>query len=232
MLSPMLALIRICLPDRPGSLGRLTSALGTAGADIEGVEVLESEGGRALDDVTVTVRDLAHLSAVTSAVAGLAGMDVVGVRSGIPPVSGHADLQLVEQVLTRPTSALRTLVDGAPRALGADWAAILDYAGDLRGVLARSDHAPAESQILPSGPLRLASIDLRRDPSPSAGGGALVPLGLPDPTDGGIGLALLLARDTGYGFHRSELWRLGQLGHVLAVALSSTTATSSVPIPV
>ncbi len=243
----MLALIRISLPDRPGSLGRLTSALGTAGADIQSVDVLESEGGRALDDVTVTVRDLAHLAAVTVSITSLAGMDLVGVRSNVPPVSGHADLQLVEQVISRPGSALRTLVDGAPRALGADWAALLEYAGDLRGVVLRSDHSPDDSQINPAGPLRLASVDLhgpRVSPSPpstgpitSIGGCALVPLGRPDPTDGGVGLGLLLARDSGFGFHRSELWRLGQFGHVLAVSLGATSlgspaANAAVPVPV
>jgi hypothetical protein len=212
----MLARLRISLPDRPGSLGRLGSAIGTAGADIVAIEVLESESGRALDDVTVTVRDPAHLGSVTSAITALAGLDVVGVRHPVPPATVHADLELVTHLLARPDTALRTLVDGAPRALGADWAALLEFAGPLRAVPVRSDHAPAEDSISVAGPLRLAALTL---PGAVTGGAALVPLGEPDPMAQGLGIGLLVVRDTGPGFHHSELWRLSQLGALMAVAL-------------
>jgi len=223
----MLALIRISLPDRPGSLGRLTSTIGTAGADIAAVDVLESESGRALDDVTVSIRDAAHLDAVAEAVAGLAGMELAGVRAPVPPVTGHADLQLVEQVLCRPGTAPRTLVDGAPGALGADWAALIEYAGDPRGIVACSDGAPLPELITPPGPLRLAALPPIG--ASRTGGAALVPLGQPDPTDGGAGLGLLLGRDRGPGFHRSELWRLGQLGHVVALAVTTAVTAADDP---
>ena len=45
----------ISLPDRPGSLGLLASAIGAAGADIRGLVVLKSENGRGFDEVTVAV---------------------------------------------------------------------------------------------------------------------------------------------------------------------------------
>ena len=37
---------QIALPDRPGSLGAVASAIGFAGGDIRGLVVLRSENGR------------------------------------------------------------------------------------------------------------------------------------------------------------------------------------------
>lgn len=47
--------LSIALPDRPGSLGLLASAIGSAGGDIREVVVLKSESGRGYDDITVAV---------------------------------------------------------------------------------------------------------------------------------------------------------------------------------
>lgn len=47
--------LQISLPDRPGSLGLLASAIGAAGGDIRGLVVVKSEDGRGFDDVTVAV---------------------------------------------------------------------------------------------------------------------------------------------------------------------------------
>ena len=46
-------LLRVVLPDRPGSLGAVATALGTAGADILGVNVVERSPGHAVDDLAV-----------------------------------------------------------------------------------------------------------------------------------------------------------------------------------
>ena len=47
--------LQVSLPDPPGSLGMLASAIGSAGADIRGVQVLKSEGGTGYDEITVAV---------------------------------------------------------------------------------------------------------------------------------------------------------------------------------
>jgi ACT domain-containing protein len=47
--------LQISLPDRPGSLGLLASAIGSAGADIRELVVLKSEDGTGYDDITVAV---------------------------------------------------------------------------------------------------------------------------------------------------------------------------------
>lgn len=50
-----LFLIQISLPDRPGSLGAVASAIGFAGGDIRSLVVLRSEEGRGVDDLTVAI---------------------------------------------------------------------------------------------------------------------------------------------------------------------------------
>ena len=47
--------LNVALPDRPGSLGLLASAIGAAGGDIRALVVLKSEGGQGFDDITVAV---------------------------------------------------------------------------------------------------------------------------------------------------------------------------------
>jgi len=48
----MSLLLRVELPDVPGSLGRLASAIGSAGGDIEALEIVEKRhDGTAVDDV-------------------------------------------------------------------------------------------------------------------------------------------------------------------------------------
>ena len=47
--------LHISLPDRPGSLGAVASAIGFAGGDIRGLVVMKSEDGRGYDDITVAI---------------------------------------------------------------------------------------------------------------------------------------------------------------------------------
>ena len=45
----------VSLPDRPGSLGAVASAIGFAGGDIRGLVVTKSEEGKGFDDITVAI---------------------------------------------------------------------------------------------------------------------------------------------------------------------------------
>lgn len=213
----MLARLRISVPDRPGSLGRVTSAIGSAGGDIAKVDVLESEAGRALDDVFVTVRDATHLDRITRTVGALAGVVVAGVQRPAPPATGHTDLELVQQVLSQPGRSLQTLVDGAPGALGADWAALLEFGPDdaQSAVIACSMRAPGPDAISVTTPLRLGAVRVF-DPATDApySGAALIPLS-------GTHLGLLLVRESGVDFHRTELWRFGPLGAIVGPVVTA-----------
>ena len=47
--------LQITLPDRPGSLGAVASAIGFAGGDIRAFTVVKNEAGKGVDDLTVAI---------------------------------------------------------------------------------------------------------------------------------------------------------------------------------
>ena len=76
------------------------------------------------------------------------------------------------------------------------------------GLAARPD------QVVITSPSRLASIRVT-PPGADApyGGAALIPIGSGP-------LALVLVREEGPEFHRSELWRVGQVGQIIGTVLA------------
>lgn len=70
--------LQVVLPDRPGSLGAVASAIGFAGGDIRGLVVMKSEDGRGYDDITVAVpgSDPSDLVSVLTAIGGVEVLSV------------------------------------------------------------------------------------------------------------------------------------------------------------
>jgi hypothetical protein len=204
----MLALVRISVPDRPGVLGEVATRVGAAAADIVQVQVLESESGRALDDLHLQVRDAAHLQRVEHQLAALPGVQVIGVRDEPAPTTGHGELELARRMVAAPARALSTLVDGVAASTGSDWAAAVHYDEYERvdRVVATSPACPGPEHVTIEVPLRLTVI------GGSHAGMALIPLT-------GTRLGLVVVRESGPPYHYAELWRLEQLGalagHVL-----------------
>ena len=54
--------LRLWLPDIPGTLGRVAAAIGTANGDVIGIEILERGAGMAIDELIVTlpIGDVGH----------------------------------------------------------------------------------------------------------------------------------------------------------------------------
>ena len=74
--------LQLSLPDRPGALGLLASAIGGAGGDIRALVVVKSEGGRGFDDVTVAVpgSDPTDLLEVLGSIGGVEVISVTAVE--------------------------------------------------------------------------------------------------------------------------------------------------------
>ena len=74
--------LHVALPDRPGSLGTIASAIGAAGGDIRGLVVMKSEDGRGYDDITVAVpgSDPTDLVNVLTAIGGVEVLSVQAVN--------------------------------------------------------------------------------------------------------------------------------------------------------
>ena len=154
-------LLRVLLPDRPGMLGAVATALGAAGADILGVDVVERSAGVAVDDLIVELPPGKLADSLVSAAVSVPGVSVesiqryyAGCRRGAPGAgaAGRAGGRA-------GTGAAELLVSGAPRIFRAGWAVVVRY--DERGPLveAASPAAPDLGDVdLPWLPLARAQV--------------------------------------------------------------------------
>jgi hypothetical protein len=79
-------LVRVWLPDRPGALGLVASRIGSVGADIVGVDVVERGDRVAVDEFAVVVPDDGRLDLLVREIEQVDGASVEEVRQvGIFP---------------------------------------------------------------------------------------------------------------------------------------------------
>jgi malate dehydrogenase (oxaloacetate-decarboxylating) len=71
--------IRVELSGRPGSLGRLATAIGDEGGDIDALDIVRVGGGVVVRDITVACRDEAHGEAIARRLGQLEGVRVLHV---------------------------------------------------------------------------------------------------------------------------------------------------------
>jgi hypothetical protein len=123
-------LLRVSLPDVPGSLGRVAAAIGEAGGDIEAIEIVEHrEDGTAVDDVLLELAPGTMPDSVISACNLLDGVHVLWISRYAAGGNLFLDLEVVEQITQNPPTAFDDLVDLLPVAFRVDWAARLSSTG-------------------------------------------------------------------------------------------------------
>lgn len=71
--------LHVALPDRPGSLGTIASAIGAAGGDIRGLVVMKSEDGRGYDDITVAVPG-SDPTDLVNVLTSIGGVEVISIQ--------------------------------------------------------------------------------------------------------------------------------------------------------
>jgi len=219
-------LIRVQLPDRPGMLGALATALGNVGADILSVDVVERASGMAIDDLVVELPSGRLPDVLITAAEAVPGVEVDAVRPYAGVLDTHRELELVEQVAADSANGLAVFVEGVPRIIRAGWAVVLTKVGDVPRRLAASGAAPETRAIdLPWWPLRRGTILDGEDtwvPEQWRELGtelAAVPLGDTD-------RALLVGRPGGPMFRAAEVARLTHLAGIVAVVLSEHANTA------
>lgn len=127
----MAYLLRVSLPDVPGSLGRLATAIGEAGGDIEAIEIVEHRhDGTAVDDVLLEMAGGAMPDSIVSACTALDGVEVLWISRYAAAGSLMMDLEAVEELTSRPTEALTRLVDLLPTTFRVDWGARIRRTAD------------------------------------------------------------------------------------------------------
>ncbi|GAA4192265.1 amino acid-binding protein [Streptosporangium oxazolinicum] len=207
----MMLRLRVSFPDRPGALGQAARVLGTLGADILQVTVLEREVGRAVDDFTVSWPGTVDAETVRDRLSGIPGMRVEGVWPTREIPGAAPDYDLLKHVAADPGRALATLVDAVPDLVSAEWAVImspedgeivhrswqapetLDETGGLVGVKA-ADLAMLRPAVLGSGRHQLMSLPVS-----------------------GTSRHLVLARTDGPPFHRVELERATRVLEIVSI---------------
>ncbi|MDO5535151.1 MAG: ACT domain-containing protein [Propionibacteriaceae bacterium] len=137
-------LLRVALPDRPGALGAVASALGAVGADINAVEIVERGDQVVIDDFMLAIPADVQPDVLVSGCAQVPGVEVLWV-SFYPENWGlAADLDVVDAMAQHPEQAEALLTDAAPTTFHGAWALLLDRAsGD---VVHRSAMAPLGPQ--------------------------------------------------------------------------------------
>ncbi|NIJ13678.1 hypothetical protein FHU38_004022 [Saccharomonospora amisosensis] len=214
-------LIRVQLPDSPGTLGAVATALGMAGADILSVDVVERGEGIAVDDLVVELPSGRLPDALITAAESVEGVEVDAVRPYAGVLDTHRELELVEEIAARPVSGLDLLAEGVPKIIRAGWSLVVARADHEVRRLAASTAAPeAPLRDLPWLPLERATVLDSEDtwiPDTWKELGtelAATPLGKPD-------RALLVGRPGGPMFRAAEVARLAHLAGIVAVVLDS-----------
>ena len=115
-------LMRVELPDVPGSLGRVASAIGEAGGDIDAIEIVEKRDGFAVDDVLLEMAPGTMPDSVVSACSVLDGVCVLWINRYAAGGNLFLDLEVVESLTEDPSTARDRLVDLLPIAFRVDWA--------------------------------------------------------------------------------------------------------------
>ena len=105
-------LLRVKLPDVPGSLGRLASAIGAAGANIDAIEIVgrDSSAGLAIDDVFINPDAEVMPDSIVSACNSLGGVRVLWISRYAAGGNLFLDLEAVESMTQDPAKAVDRLV--------------------------------------------------------------------------------------------------------------------------
>lgn len=203
-------LFRVHLPESPGALGKVATAMGNEGADIQALEIIEHGPGFAIDDFIVDLPPDILPDAVIAACQSVEGVRILWVSRSYSEWTIASDIEVLNEMMAEPGQAGAILVREAPNLFHSCWAAIVDL--DYRVLHATStapDFTPEACEAI--GPLAgVTSVDLPADWIPEWGETivAIAPIGTET--------AILLGRQGGPEYLPSELTRLRHLAALAA----------------
>ena len=144
-------LLRVELPNVPGSLGRLATAIGAAGGSIEAIEIVERRSdGIDVDDVLLDMTEGGMPDSVVSACNDVEGVRVLWISRYLAGGNLFPDLEVVEALTADPAGALDSLVTVLPVAFRCEWAARVAVTDDGFEIEHASEGAPSEIVLKPA----------------------------------------------------------------------------------
>ena len=216
-------LLRVQIPDAPGSLGLLAAALGDTGGDIRSVDVVEhGTDGTVVDDIVVELPGGSLPDTLISAAQSLDGVEVDSIR----PFSGSVDrrgqiamLADLSRHRNQPQRALSELVDGLPRTMTAGWALVLGHSsGGTRRVVASIAAPEDDGRTLAEPPVDSARrLDVDNEQWIPASWTLMESSLAAAPM--GKGWTLVIGRPGGPDFLPSEVAHLGRIGDIVGAIL-------------
>lgn len=142
-------LIRLRLPDRPGALGAVASRIGSVGADVVSIDILERDHGVVIDELGVGLAGDHLINLLHDEILEVDGVTIESVRALDGPVPNrYAELRDVATELFKQSSAsdlLEHLVVRVRRSLFAVFAVVLDSSTDA--VVASDGNVPNPEEL-------------------------------------------------------------------------------------
>src|SRR2546423_14359733 len=129
-------LVRVWLPDRPGALGQVASRIGSVRGDIVGVDVLECDGGVAIDEFAVNLAEPELVPMLVREIEEVDGASVEEVRVVNHFPDPRLDALESATRLCQVTSVKElhdALVDQVRKEFLAEWAALIVGIGPEEG---------------------------------------------------------------------------------------------------
>jgi hypothetical protein len=218
-------LLRLVLPDRPGALGSVATALGKVSADILSVDVIERSPGYAVDDLVLELPADKLADTLVSAASAVPGVRVESIRPYAGQLDPHRELELLTALAAAPPEPSQLLADGVARIFRAGWALVLaepDEAGAPAQVAAASVAAPELKELpvpwWPAAPAR--TLDVADEWAPQVWGRIGTELAVAP-----FGRQALLVGRPALRWLPAELLRLSHLASIAA----SVTAAAATP---
>lgn len=123
---------RLWLPDLPGTLGLVAAAIGRAGGDVTGIEILERGAGMAIDELLIELPDSSRVDALIEELSGVPGVSIEDVHRVDPQRQDQSILALdvaariVESPVGERLSSMCALLCSM---LEGDWCAVMGMDG-------------------------------------------------------------------------------------------------------
>ncbi|MGA0878979.1 MAG: ACT domain-containing protein [Ilumatobacteraceae bacterium] len=121
-------IVRLWLPDVPGTLGRVAAAIGRASGDVTGIEILERGAGMAIDELLVELPDGASVDDMVTEISRVEGVAVEDVHPVAPDRSDQSvlALEVAASIMEVPAPVrLQHMSDRVCDMLEAEWCAVL-----------------------------------------------------------------------------------------------------------
>lgn len=217
-------LMRVRVPDLPGSLGLLAAALGTVGADIRGVDIVgHDETGEVIDDIVVSLPSGRLPDALISAAQEIDGIYVDSIRPYSGTVDRRGQIQMLADVaaLRRQLDrALDVMMQGLPQAITAGWTVVLKTTPRTHRVAASEAAPEDDGRELDMPPVEHARVlnSEREDWIPK--NWAVLDSALAATPVEGTDLILVVGRPGGPDFLLSEIEHLRQVGAIVGAFFS------------